>query len=201
MVYPSLSLEFELLQKHSLVAGIDEVGRGCLAGPVFAGIITLTPDSLGEISTIKNVRDSKTLSETQREVAYHSLVAVLPAFAVGSASPQEIDLHGIRRATHLAMLRAYWTLQLSPNILLMDGESATIPIMSKTFQYNHGDSLHWAIAAASIIAKVTRDRLMVDYERIYPEYAFSRHKGYGTSLHFDALRKFGATPIHRLTFL
>ena len=122
-------------------------------------------------------------------------------FAIGSGTPREVDVLGIRKATYRAMLRAYWKLKQNPDIVLMDGESATIPIFSKTYQYNHGDSLHYSIAAASILAKVYRDKLMKEIENEYPQYGFAQHKGYGTKQHYESLLKYGITPIHRKSFL
>lgn len=197
MLFPSFSLEFDLLSRYSFVAGIDEVGRGCLAGPVVAGIVIVTAPS----QYLPGVRDSKALSETQREALAEKLQSTLPYFTVGSASAQEIDLVGIRKATHLAMLRAYWALPEIPEIILMDGESATIPIFTKTYQYNYGDSRFFSIAAASIIAKVHRDNLLRQLDTEYPDYGFASHKGYGTSKHYEALRLYGLSPIHRRTFV
>lgn len=201
MQFPSLSLEYELLQKYKYIAGIDEVGRGCLAGPVYAGIVVLDLTSLGNLAKLHQIRDSKTISEKLREELFDKIVHAVYSFGLGSATEGEIDAIGIRKATYLAMLRAYWSLQVSPDILLMDGKSATIPILSKTFQYNHGDALHTSIAAASIIAKVTRDRLMRELENKYLGYGFAQHKGYGTRQHYDSLSRLGTTPIHRNSFL
>lgn len=197
MQYPTFSLEYNLLSRFSVIAGIDEVGRGCLAGPVVAGIAVITDDS----SYIEKVRDSKTLSEKQREKLAEKLKEVLPAYAIGLASADEIDHLGIRPATHLAMLRAYWKLTVSPEVILMDGERATIPIFSKTYQYDHGDLNHFSIAAASILAKVFRDNYMRKLELQLPGYGFDRHKGYGTSAHYEALRKLGISNVHRRSFL
>ena len=147
------------------------------------------------------MRDSKTLSEKQRVKLAEKLKEVLPAYSIGLASAAEIDKIGIRKATHLAMLRAYWRLSLIPDVLLMDGEKATIPIFSKTFQYDHGDLKHYSIAAASIIAKVYRDEYMKKLEEQLPGYGFDKHKGYGTKLHYKSLSKLGVSNIHRKTFL
>lgn len=198
MQFPDFSLEIELLKRFSIIAGVDEVGRGCLAGPVVAGIVLIT-DETAYIG--KTVRDSKTLSESQRQRMYTQLIEILPGYAIGSASAEEIDILGIRKATHKAMLRAYWKLKRMPEIILMDGESATIPIFSKTYQYNHGDLRHYSIAAASIIAKVYRDRFMKKVEEQLPGYGFDKHKGYGTKFHYDALNRLGISNIHRRSFL
>lgn len=198
MQYPDFSLEYELLRSYSVIAGIDEVGRGCLAGPVVAAIsvITSTKDYY-----YQDVRDSKTLSEKKREQLSETLRSLLTDYAIGSASAQEIDRYGIRKATHLAMLRAYWKLSVIPQVILMDGESATIPIFSKTYQYNYGDLKHYSIAAASIIAKVYRDSLMTSLEKQVPGYGFDAHKGYGTRRHYEAINALGLSNIHRRTFI
>ncbi len=196
MQFPSFSIEFDLLQRFSFVAGVDEVGRGCLAGPVVAGIAVV--NSVNDY--LPKIRDSKTLSALQRNRYAEELKNTLPYYAIGIASSEEIDSFGIRKATYIAMLRAYWSLPFSPEVLLMDGETATIPILSKTYQYNHGDLNFYSIAAASIIAKVYRDDLMVKLDQEYPGYGFANHKGYGTVAHYDALKKLGMSPIHRRTF-
>jgi len=198
MQYPTFALEYELLKRYHVIAGIDEVGRGCLAGPVVAcmAVITSENDYLPSL-----VRDSKTLSFRQRETVSQQLAVLLSDYAIGMASAEEIDRLGIRKATHLAMLRAYWQLTVQPEIVLMDGESATIPIFSKTFQYNYGDLLHYSIAAASILAKVWRDQYMIALEEQVPGYGFDKHKGYGTKLHYESLSRLGISNIHRKTFI
>jgi ribonuclease HII len=125
----------------------------------------------------------------------------ISTYSFGEASAAEIDVYGIRRATHLAMLRAYWQLLPTPTVILMDGESATIPIFSKTFQYNYGDQRHFVIAAASILAKEYRDEKMRHFHEQYPEYGFDRHVGYGTAFHYEAIKAYGTTPLHRKLFL
>jgi len=195
--FPSFSLEYSLISRGLVVSGADEVGRGCLAGPVVACLACITEPS----NYLPNVRDSKTMPELQREKYASLLKDVLPYFAIGEASNLEVDKLGIRKATHLAMLRAYWQLSKSPDIILMDGESATIPILSKTFQYDHGDALHYSIAAASILAKVYRDNLMKELSNNFDGYSFEKHKGYGTKIHYEAIKKLGITPYHRLSFL
>jgi ribonuclease HII len=195
--YPSFSLEFELLKRYSFVSGVDEVGRGCLAGPVVSCIAVITHED----QYLPRVRDSKTMSHLQREKLASELKDTISYYSVGLATSNEIDRLGIRRATHLSMLRAYWKLPVTPEVILMDGESATIPIFSKTFQYNHGDLNHYSIAAASIIAKVYRDTLMIELEKQSPGYHFDEHKGYGTAKHYEAIKKLGISSVHRLSFL
>lgn len=198
MQYPDFSLEYELLKRYSIVAGIDEVGRGCLAGPVVAAISVVTSEN---DYYYQSVRDSKTLSEKQRNSLSQILKGKLTDYAIGTASAKEIDQIGIRKATHRAMLRAYWKLSAIPQVILMDGESATIPIFSKTYQYNYGDLRHYSIAAASIIAKVYRDSLMQSLELQKPGYGFDRHKGYGTKYHYEAINRLGLSNLHRRTFI
>ncbi|WKZ30070.1 MAG: ribonuclease HII [Candidatus Dojkabacteria bacterium] len=197
MKYPSFFLEYHALQIHSAIAGVDEVGRGCLFGPVVAGIVVLT----NEKQYIPQVRDSKTLSELQRTILSSQIKETVPAFGLGEASATEIDTFGIRKATQLAMMRAYWQLSLQPEVLLMDGEKATIPFLGKTFQFTKGDLNHYSIAAASVIAKVYRDNLISSMSEEFPEYSLSSNKGYGTAAHMKALREHGATPLHRKSFL
>lgn len=197
MQFAHFSLEYTLLQKYVSVAGIDEVGRGCIAGPVVAGIVLINDSS----HCLTGIRDSKLLSESQREQFYAKILTQYPCHAVAEASAPEIDALGIRRATHLAMLRAYWKLQTRPAVILMDGEKATIPLPGRTYQYNKGDMKHYAIAVASILAKVYRDRLMMTYEAQFPQYSFSSHKGYGTRKHFEEIATYGYTMLHRKTFI
>lgn len=197
MKYPSFFLEYHALQIHSAIAGVDEVGRGCLFGPVVAGIVVLT----NEKQYIPQVRDSKTLSELQRTTLALQIKETVPAFGLGEASATEIDTFGIRKATQLAMMRAYWQLSLQPEVLLMDGEKATIPFLGKTFQFTKGDLNHYSIAAASVIAKVYRDNLISSMSEEFPEYSLSSNKGYGTAAHMKALREHGATSLHRKSFL
>ena len=176
------------------VAGIDEAGRGPLAGPVMAAAVIL-PAGL----TIIGVDDSKKLTPDKREKIYEIIMAQATSVGVGIVSPVEIDRINILQATRRAMLAAVQQLSPHPDYLLIDGISAidsTIP--QKTIK--KGDSLSLSIAAASIIAKVTRDRLMIEMDTAYPGYGFAGHKGYGSAAHLDAIRRLGPSPIHRLTF-
>lgn len=176
------------------VAGIDEAGRGPLAGPVIAAAVIL-PAGL----SIIGVDDSKKLTPGKREKLFDIIMLQALSVGVGVISPEEIDRINILQATRRAMLAAVHNLSPQPDYLLIDGIStidSTIP--QKTIK--KGDSLSLSIAAASIIAKVTRDRLMIDMDAQYPGYGFAGHKGYGSATHMDAIRKLGPTPIHRLTF-
>lgn len=176
------------------IAGIDEVGRGPLAGPVMAAAVIL-PAGL----SIIGVDDSKKLTHDKREKLFEIIMAQAISVGIGTVSPVEIDRINILQATRRAMLMAAQQLSPQPDYLLIDGIStidSTIP--QKTIK--KGDSLSISIAAASIIAKVTRDRLMVEMDATYPGYGFSGHKGYGSAAHMEAIRVLGPSPIHRLTF-
>ena len=176
------------------VAGIDEAGRGPLAGPVMAAAVIL-PVGL----TIIGVDDSKKLSPDKREKLFDIIMEQALSVGVGSMTPADIDRINILQATRRAMLAAVQNLTQPPDYLLIDGIStidSTIP--QKTIK--KGDSLSLSIAAASIIAKVTRDRIMIEMDAKYPGYGFAGHKGYGSAAHLDAIRRLGPSPIHRLTF-
>ncbi|MDD2580963.1 MAG: ribonuclease HII [Desulfuromonadaceae bacterium] len=176
------------------VAGIDEAGRGPLAGPVMAAAVIL-PAGL----SIIGVDDSKKLSPEKREKLFEIIMVQALSVGVGIIGPAEIDQVNILQATRRAMLAAVQQLSPQPDCLLIDGIStigSTVP--QKTIK--KGDSLSLSIAAASIIAKVTRDRFMIEMDSRYPEYGFSQHKGYGSAAHLDAIRRLGPSPIHRLTF-
>ena len=178
-----------------LVCGIDEVGRGPLAGPVVAGAVILPKDC-----GILYINDSKQLSEKKREELYNVIMEQASACAVGYASPERIDEINILQATYEAMRDAIGKLELSPDILLND--AVKIPgVAIRQVPIIKGDAKSISIGAASIIAKVTRDRLMVEYDKIYPEYDFAGNKGYGSAAHIAALKKYGPTPIHRRSFL
>lgn len=176
------------------VAGIDEAGRGPLAGPVMAAAVIL-PAGL----SIIGVDDSKKLSPEKREKLFEIIMVQALSVGVGIIGPAEIDRINILQATRRAMLAAVRQLSPQPDCLLIDGISTIdSAIPQKTIK--KGDSLSLSIAAASIIAKVTRDRFMIEMDSKYPEYGFSGHKGYGSAAHLDAIRRFGPSPIHRLTF-
>ena len=180
---------------HGLICGIDEVGRGPLAGPVVAGAVILPPDC-----RILYLNDSKKLTERRRELLYDEIMEKVVAAAVGMASPARIDEINILQATYEAMREAISKLAVEPGILLND--AVTIPEMIiPQVPIIKGDAKSVSIAAASILAKVTRDRLMVEYDRVMPEYGFAGHKGYGSKEHIKAIKKYGPTPIHRKTFI
>ncbi len=179
---------------YSSVAGIDEAGRGPLAGPVTAAAVIL-PVGL----SLAGVDDSKKLTPEKRELLYSLIMDHALSVGVASVPPVEIDRINILQATRLAMLSAVQQLSPQPDLLLIDGiTTISSPLPQRTIK--KGDSLSLSIAAASIIAKVTRDRYMIEMDSVYPGYGFSRHKGYGSATHMDAIKRLGPCPIHRLTF-
>ena len=180
---------------YTYICGIDEVGRGPLAGPVVAGAVILPKDC-----DILYINDSKKLSEKKREELYDIIMEKAVSVGIGYASPERIDEINILQATYEAMRDAINKLTVSPDILLND--AVIIPeVTCKQVPIIKGDAKSISIGAASIIAKVTRDRLMVDYDKVYPEYGFASNKGYGAAVHIEALKKYGPTPIHRKSFI
>ncbi len=177
------------------VAGVDEAGRGPLAGPVVAACVALPP-----AATLRGVRDSKELSPAGRESAFHRIVAVAIATGIGSASVEEVDAFNIRMATLLAMRRAVEALGIKPQGLLIDGRDTILVPDVPCEAVVDGDAKSLSVAAASILAKVTRDRLMDACAAAYPVYRFQENKGYGTPEHLEALRKHGPCEIHRKSF-
>ncbi|MCH7851802.1 MAG: ribonuclease HII [Candidatus Marinimicrobia bacterium] len=177
-----------------LIAGIDEAGRGPLAGPVVAAAVILDPQR-----PIEGLRDSKKLTEKQRENLYDEIFEKARAVGVGQSQRREIDLINILNGTMAAMQRALDNLPLRPEHLQIDGQHITLEHSSQETIIK-GDQKVPAISAASIVAKVTRDRIMAQYHKVYPQYGFDRHKGYGTKAHLAALAEHGACPIHRQSF-
>jgi len=177
-----------------VIAGIDEAGRGPLAGPVVAACVVLPFEQ-----KLQRVRDSKTLTPEQRDVSFDLINKTAEAIGVGIVEPPEIDKLNILRATHEAMRRAVAALNITPEFVLIDGLPVhPFPILQRALVKGDGRSV--SIAAASIVAKVTRDRLMEEYDSQYPVYGFSRHKGYPTSEHISLLTEHGPCPIHRRSF-
>ena len=195
---PTYDEEAALLEDgYAVVAGVDEAGRGSLAGPVVAGAAVLPTHPSGD--WLSGIRDSKQLTPRQREAALEGMRRASVALATGAASSAEIDDIGIIAATRTAMARAINALPIRPGFLLLDAillPDVDIPQRSII----KGDAKHISIAAASIVAKVTRDGMMRDYDAEYPGYGFARHKGYATRQHLDALESLGACAIHRFTF-
>ena len=178
-----------------IICGIDEAGRGPLAGPVVAGAVILP-----EECDILYINDSKKLSAAKREALYEIIMEKAAAVGVGMADHRRIDEINILQATYEAMRKAISNLNVKPDILLND--AVTIPgILYRQVPIIKGDAKSISIGAASIIAKVTRDRLMMEYDRAYPEYGFASHKGYGSADHIEAVKKYGPSPIHRRSFI
>lgn len=201
MINPDLNLEKELWNKgFTLVCGIDEVGRGPLAGPVVAGAVIFSSDH----KKIDGIRDSKLLSLKQRNILYTKIQESCVSYGVGIVSAAKIDELGITKAIQLAMQLAIKEIETKIDerieILLIDGANVLEIPNYKQKRIKKGDMLHYSISAASIIAKVTRDNIMCEYARKYPEYGFEHHVGYGTKAHIEALDKYGVCDIHRKSF-
>jgi ribonuclease HII len=196
--FPNLDEEDKLKsQGYELIAGIDEVGRGALAGPVVAGAVILPHPA--NLPWFELVRDSKELNSRKRESLFDLINKEAVAVGIGIVPPQVIDSVNILKATRLAMMQAVEKLPRQPNFLLIDRLSLSqCPIPQRGI--TRGDKSCLSIACASIIAKVTRDRMMEELDIMYPGYGFARHKGYGTGIHLSCLRKLGPSPIHRLYF-
>jgi ribonuclease HII len=180
---------------YRAICGIDEAGRGPLSGPVFAAAVILPVNQL-----IDGLNDSKKLSEKKRELLFDTITEQAIDYSIGFATEVEIDEINILQATFLAMKRAYDGLRVKADLALVDGNRMpSLGVDTQTII--KGDALSANIAAASILAKVSRDRLMYEIDKIYPQYQFAKHKGYGTALHIEMLKKFGPCPVHRKTFL
>lgn len=180
---------------YNLICGIDEVGRGPLAGPVVAGAVILPKDC-----DILYINDSKQVSAKMRDFLYEEIQNKAVSVSVGHATPERIDEINILQATYEAMREAIAGLGVSPDLLLND--AVTIPMVDiKQIPIIKGDAKSISIGAASIYAKVTRDREMLEYDKLYPEYDFASNVGYGTAKHIEALKKFGPCPIHRKSFI
>ena len=191
--------EFDALYRERGVlqlCGVDEAGRGPLAGPVYAAAVILDPDVV-----IDGVNDSKKLSEKRREALFDEICEKAVAYGIASASVEEIEEMNVLQATFLAMSRAVAALSVTPDLVLVDGNQVPRDIDFPIETVIKGDARSASIAAASILAKVSRDRHMLALDEQYPQYAFSKHKGYGTKVHCEALQTFGPSPEHRLSFL
>lgn len=190
------SFEIAAMNKgFKAVCGVDEAGRGPLAGPVYAAAVILPVKT-----EIAGLNDSKKLSEKKREELFDIINDVAISVSVGTASEKEIDEINILNATFLAMKRAVEGLEISPDYAIIDGNRApNLEIPTETVV--KGDGKVMSVAAASIIAKVSRDRFMLKMAEQYPEYQFEKHKGYGTRLHYEMIEKYGVSPIHRRSFL
>ncbi len=193
---PDYSYENEMKDAgYAVIAGTDEAGRGPLAGPVFAAAVIL-PDGL----VIEGLDDSKKLSESKREKLFDQIVENAVSYGIASSSVEEIDSLNILNASQLAMRRAVAMLNPAPDMVLIAG-NVSRGLSADTRCIVKGDSKSMSIAAASILAKVSRDRLMAELDKEYPQYKFAVHKGYPTKLHMDLVRELGPSPVHRRTFL
>ena len=190
------TIENQLISEgFKLIAGVDEAGRGPLAGPVFAAAVILPPGLENS-----GINDSKKLSEKKREELFDFIIANAVAYSIQSVDEKIIDEINILEATMTAMRNAVTKLSVQPDFVLIDGNKAPqtgIPELTVV----KGDSTSLSIAAASILAKVSRDRYLLELDKKYPEYKFAQHKGYGTKLHYEMLDKYGISPVHRMSFL
>ena len=194
---PNSLYEFDAIMRneYGVICGIDEAGRGPLAGDVYAAAVIL-PNNV----VIEGINDSKKLSEKKREQLYDEIIEKAEAYCIATATPAEIDELNILNATMLAMTRAFDGLTVKPDIVFIDGNK-TPNLSVKAESIVKGDATSASIAAASILAKVARDRYMKQMAQKYPEYMFDKHKGYGTKLHYECLDRYGASDIHRKSFL
>ncbi len=183
------------LKGYKIVCGVDEAGRGPLAGPVFAAAVVLPENYSHPV-----LNDSKKLSEKKRDEVFDDIVRDAVCYGVGTASEKEIDEINILNATFLAMKRAVEALSVTPGLAIIDGNKCPGTGI-KEVALVKGDAKCMSVAAASVIAKVSRDRYMLELDKKYPEYMFSKHKGYGTKLHYEKLKEFGISDVHRKSFL
>ena len=186
----------EKRKEHRLICGCDEAGRGPLAGDVYAAAVIFDDDTV-----IEGINDSKKLTEKKREELYDEIIEKARAYAICTASVAEIEKLNILNCAMLAMKRAVEGLSIKPELALIDGNKAPLLDGVETLTVVKGDAKSQSIAAASILAKVARDRYMLEMDKQYPEYQFAKHKGYGTKLHYQMLDKYGESPIHRTSFL
>ena len=187
--------QIKLKNSVSLICGVDEAGRGPLAGDVYAAAVVF-PDGV----VIDGINDSKKLSERKREKLFSKIISKALAYSIATASVSEIEEINILNAAMLAMKRAVESLSVTPELVLVDGNK-TPDITPKALAVVKGDAKSQSIAASSILAKVARDRYMREIDKKYPQYQFSKHKGYGTKLHYEMIDKYGVADIHRMSFL
>lgn len=185
----------EIRLDYPVICGVDEAGRGPLAGDVYAAAVILPPDLV-----IDGINDSKKLSPKKREKLFDEIIEKAQAYCVATASVEEIESLNILNAAMLAMKRAVEGLERDIDIVLVDGNKAP-NVAFKTRPVVKGDASSQSIASASILAKVARDRYMLELDEKYPEYQFAKHKGYGTKLHYEMIKKYGISRVHRLSFL
>lgn len=194
MVDYSIENEYKA-RGYNIICGIDEAGRGPLAGPVYAAAVILPPDCV-----IDGLNDSKKLTEKKREKLFGEIKEKALAYGIASADEKEIDEINILNATFLAMKRAVDSLSVKPDLALIDGNQKPHTGIEEVTVVK-GDAKSMSIAAASVLAKVSRDRFMLETAKKYPQYEFERHKGYGTKLHYEKISQYGVCEIHRRTFL
>ena len=191
----TLEIENNCIEKgYKLIAGVDEAGRGPLAGPVVSACVIMPLDDI-----IEGVDDSKKLSEKKRDLLFDKIVEKAIAYKISVVSEKVIDEINILNATKMSMKECIEGMEIKPDIVLVDAvklemEVPCVPTI-------HGDALSYSIAAASILAKVSRDRIMQEYDKVYPQYLFAKHKGYGTKMHIEAIKEHGSCEIHRKTFI
>lgn len=189
------AFDAEKRNDYSILCGVDEAGRGPLAGDVYAAAVILDP-----MNPIEGINDSKKLTEKKRELVFEEICSKAVSYSIATATVEEIEEINILNAAMLAMKRAVEGLSVVPSYVLVDGNKMPdISIMAETVV--KGDANSASIAAASILAKVSRDKKLIELDKIYPEYGFSKHKGYGTKAHYEALMKYGPSPVHRMSFL
>ena len=187
--------EARLSGTRERVAGVDEAGRGPLAGPIVAAAVVLSRDGIWD-----GLNDSKQMTPEARVTLFSQVLGEARAFAWSVVGPRAIDFMNIRRAAHLAMARAVAGLRLAPDLVLIDGHETVPGIPCEQVAVVDGDARLLSIAAASVLAKVVRDRIMGHLDSVWPQYGFGRHKGYGTPEHLDALARLGPCPLHRYSF-
>ena len=188
--------DLELSKKYDIICGVDEVGRGPLAGPVYASAVIF------KAIEIDGINDSKKLTPKKRENLFNKIVENQFKYSIGISSVEEIEELNILKASHLAMKRAVEAFKVVPDLILIDGNSS--PLFSNNYNVQNivkGDNVSYSIACASIIAKVTRDKFMIDISKQFPEYGFDKNKGYGTKSHIESIKKNGPCKIHRKLFL
>ena len=181
---------------YPILAGVDEAGRGPLCGPVCAAAVVLPPDAC-----IDGINDSKKLTEKKREALFDVITATAVSYGIAFSTVEEIEEMNILNATFLAMNRAIAQITVMPDMVLVDGNRTPNGLLLPSRTVIKGDSLSASIGAASILAKVSRDRLLMEMDAQYPQYGFAKHKGYGTAAHYEALRQYGPSPVHRMSFL
>src|SRR5680860_199801 len=201
MIVPDFSREEKLTQRgYKCIAGVDEAGRGPLAGPVVAGAVVFSDAKIVQKLMAAGIRDSKTISEKKREYFYELIIENAEEWSVGIVAEDVIDRINILEATKLAMTTALKNLKKKPDFVLIDGMNTLENFSASQMAIPKADQNIFSVSAASIIAKVTRDRILIDFDKRYPGYGFAKHKGYGTKFHLEMIEKNGPCKIHRKSF-